>query len=144
MKQFIVGVIGLLGLAPAGAVPPVAYDWRPSLTVEVDLDRNGQVDTAQLGVSTDSIALRFTVNAESLPVIEIPIDGSQQFGVCSGSEPSIRLAAQSEAPGNALGETPQGYEICAKCFEVVVGGGDCDPLHFYWDTTTNKLSWWRS
>ena len=144
------GIIATLGVAlictPAIARQGAAgaYDWRPSLSVEVDLDRSGQMDSARLGTAADSVGLLITVNSKPLPLIEIPIDGSKQFGICPGSDPRISLSAQSEAPLNALGETPQGYEICPDCIEIVIDGGECDSLHFYWDTTGGKLAWWRT
>jgi hypothetical protein len=145
MKGFIaiVGGAAVLASAAVGAHQSATYEWPSSLTVELDLDRNGQVDSAQLGIAPERVGLRVTVNSKLLPVIEIPVDGSKQFGICPGSGPSISLTAQSEAPLNALGETPRGYEICEDCIEIVVSGGECDPLHFYWDTTTNQLVWWR-
>ena len=102
------------------------------------------MDSAQLGVAAKSVGLLITVNSKPLPIIDIPIDGSKQFGICPGSNPRIRLSAQSEAPLNALGETPQGYEICPDCIEIVIDGGECDSLYFYWDTTEGKLAWWRA
>lgn len=129
--------------AVAGADRLDVYDWRSSLVVEADLDRSGVVDSAQLGISDRSVGLLVAINSRPLPVIDIPVDGSKQFGICPGSEPSISIAPQSEAPLNALGETPQGYEICPDCVEIVVGGGECDPIHFYWDTIANRLAWWR-
>ena len=146
MKGIITIVCGALifASAAAGENHASAYDWHQSLSVEGDLDRNGQVDSAQLGIASDSVGLLVTVNSKPLPIIDIPIDGSKQFGICPGTEPSISLAAQSEAPLNALGETPHGYEICENCVEIVVGGGECDSLHFYWNTITNKIAWWRA
>jgi hypothetical protein len=146
MKRIIATACGALVLASAaaGMDQTILYDWRPSHIVEVDLDRNGQIDSAQLGIAPDNVGLRVTVNSNLLPIIDIPIDGSRQFGICPGSEPSISLVAQSDAPLNALGENPQGYEVCEDCIEIVVSGGECDPLHFYWDTTTNQLTWWRA
>lgn len=146
MKGFIeiVGGAIVFASAAAGAHQVATYEWPPSLTVELDLDRNGQVDSAQLGIALESVGLRVTVNSKPLPIIDIPVDGSKEFGICPGSLPSISLTAQSDAPLNALGETPRGYDICEDCIEIVVGGGECDPLHFYWDTTTNQLVWWRA
>jgi hypothetical protein len=146
MKTILAALLGVsvVGSASSASDQTDVYDWRPSLTVEVDLDRNGQTDFAELGVASDSVGLRITVNSEPLPLIHIPIDGSKQFGICPGSDPSISLNPHSEAPLNALGETPQGYEICDGCVEILVIGGACDGLHFYWNTTINKLAWWRA
>lgn len=121
-----------------------AYDWNRSSAIEADLNRNGQMDSVRLGIADGGVGLLVTIDATALPVIDIPIDGSRQFGICPGSDPSISLAAQSEAPLNALGEMPEGYEICPDCFEIVVSGGECDAVHFYWNTTTRQLAWWRA
>jgi len=120
------------------------YTWPPSLAVEMDLDRSGTSDSARLGVADKSVRLLLTIDSKPLPAIDIPIDGSKEFGICPGSEPSMSVIPQSEAPLNALGESPHGYEICPDCTEIVVGGGECDPLHFYWDTVADKLAWWRA
>lgn len=146
MKGIVAIASGLLAVASAVVMAGQAdiYDWSRAATVEVDLDRNGRMDTAQLGMADQRVALRVTVNAKPMPLIDVPIDGSQHFGICPGSTPSIRVAAQSEAPLNALGEMPPGYEVCTTCMEIVVGGGACDALHFYWDTTTQRIAWWRA
>lgn len=144
------GFIAVSGIALAFASTDanvdraVAYDWPASLVVEVDLDRSGRKDAARLGIAAGSVGLLVTIDDVPLPVIDIPVDGSMQFGICGGSDLGIRVEAQSEAPLEALGETPRGYEICATCVEIVVSGGDCDPLHFYWDVTARTLAWWRA
>ena len=120
------------------------YKPPPSPIVEMDLDRNGEIDSAQLDIGTDQVHLLVKLNKRPLPVIGIPIDASKQFGICPGSTPRINVVPQSEAPLNALGETPQGYEICPTCVEIVVDGGGCDSLHFYWNFVTKKLTWWRA
>lgn len=120
------------------------YDWTRLPAVEVDLDRNGHADVAELGVAAKSVRLRLTVNSKRLPLVDIPVDGSKEFGICPGSPPSLRVIPQSEAPLNALGETPRGYRICEECVEILVMGGECDALHFYWDATTGQLAWWRA
>lgn len=120
------------------------YGWSHKLAVVADLNRNGIKDHARLGVGSRSVGLLIRVDSTQLPIIEIPIDGSQEFGICPGSAPTISVAPQSEAPLNALGETPRGYEVCLECIEIVVGGGECDSVHFYWDVITSEIAWWRA
>ena len=102
------------------------------------------VDSAQLDIGPDSVNLLIKIDSKPLPAIEIPIDASEQFGICPGSKPSISVTPQSDAPLNALGETPRGYEICPECVEIEVGGGECDSIHFYWDAKADELAWWRA
>lgn len=145
MKK-IIAIIGifLINLPSIAGTEQNDYDWRPSLNVQADFDRNGKVDSAQLGFAKNGVGLLVTINSNPLPVIEIPIDGSKQFGICPGADPSISLIAQSDAPINALGALPQGYEMCSDCVEIVISGGECDTLQFYWNTVTDKLAWWRA
>ena len=146
MKRFvaIVGLSIASVLVIANADEAKDYKSPSSRVVQMDLDRNGESDSAQLGIGPDQVRLLVKLNKKPLPVIEIPIDASQQFGICPGSTPKISVVPQSEAPLNALGETPQGYTICPTCVEIVVDGGECDSLHFYWNVVTKKLAWWRA
>lgn len=146
MRRIIValGLAWLCSPAMAESDQPHHYDWRRPVSVSADFNRSGQTDLAELGVSPDSVALRVTIDGKQLPLIEIPIDGSRQFGICPGSDPGMALTPHSEAPLNALGSFPQGYEVCEDCIGFVVSGGDCDSIYFYWDSVANALGWWRS
>jgi hypothetical protein len=120
------------------------YQWDVKRVISVDLNRDGKTDSAALGLHKSKVALALQISGHEEPIfVEIPVDAGQQFGICSGEEPQITVDRQSEAPVEALGENPPGYEICPECFEIVVDDGDCDPLQFYWDVLANGLSWWR-
>ena len=150
MKSMSFAMLLSLMLAGSPAVAddvadkPLAYELSKSRSVSADLNRDGSTDQAELGVGTESVGLRITLDGKLLPVIEIPVDGSKQFGICSGASAKIGISPQSEAPLNALGETPTGYEICPSCVEIDISDGECDSLHFYWDTTTKTIAWWRA
>jgi hypothetical protein len=120
------------------------FSWSATRLVKGDLNRDGKLDNAALGIGTRKVALALLLNGKNPVLTEIAAEAGKQFGICLGAEPKITIQLQSEAPLNALGETPQGYEICAKCIEIVVSGGDCDPLQFYWNTKSKKLVWWRA
>jgi len=34
-------------------------------------------------------------------------------------------------------------QALAKSASLVLYGGECDPINFYWDHHHNKLAWWR-
>ena len=36
------------------------------------------------------------------------------------------------------------YRICARCFELWVTDGRCDPLVVYWNHKSNTLDGWRT
>ncbi len=121
-----------------------AFGWSDARIVRGDLNRDGTPDTVALGVSAGKVAIVLLLSGKDPKLTEVPVDNRKQFGICPGAGPNIAFRPQSEAPLNALGQTPPGYQICAKCIEIVVTGGDCDPLQFYWDTKSNKLAWWRA
>ena len=126
------------------AVRYPSFSWSGTRLVQGDLNRDGKIDNAALGIGTGKVALALTLDGKDPVLMEIPVDASKQFGICPGPEPKIDIRPQSEAPLNALGATPQGYEICSKCIEIVVSDGGCDPLQFYWNTKSKKLAWWRA
>jgi hypothetical protein len=154
MRQFGLTIILLAAFAALAASEASLLDdlaarypsfhWSGSRLVSADLNRDGKLDKAALGVGTDKVALAFFLNGKNPVLTEIAVDANRQFGICPGPDPQIAIRLQSEAPRNALGATPQGYEICAKCIEIVISGGGCDSLQFYWDTKTRKLAWWRA
>jgi len=120
------------------------YQWHSNRIVSVDLNRDGLIDQAALGLHQAKVVLVIHVGGDMEPsVIEIPIDGGKQFGICPGDEPKIAIRLQSEMPENAFGEKLPGYEICPECFEIVIDTGACDPLQFFWDMDSKQLSWWR-
>jgi hypothetical protein len=121
------------------------YQWHSVRVVTIDLNRDGIADNAALGLRKEKAALVVKIARRSEQLIrEIPVDAGKQFGICPGGEPRISVSLQSEAPLNALGENPEGYDVCDKCFELIVSGGDCEPLYFYWNTKAGLLSWWRA
>jgi hypothetical protein len=140
----ILALVVCVMLANAAADEGTTMRPMSSKLVRMDLDRNGKMDSAQLGIEPDRARLAIELNNTLLPIIDIPIDGSKEFGICPGAMPKISVVPQSEAPLNALGESPEGYSICAKCVEIVVAGGECDSLQFYWNVVANNVSWWRA
>jgi hypothetical protein len=120
------------------------YQWHDSRIVPVDLNRDGTIDQAALGLQQAKVVLLLQIGGGAEPsVIEIPIDGSKQFGICPGDEPKIAVRPQSAMLENAFGQRLPGYEICPECLEIVIDSRACDPLQFYWDMESDQLAWWR-
>ena len=120
------------------------FRWSGTRILQADVNRDGKQDKAALGIGTGKVALALNLDGKNAVLMEIPVDASKQFGICPGPDPKIAIQPQSEAPLNALGATPQGYEICSICIEIVVSDGGCDPLQFYWNTKSKKLARWRA
>jgi hypothetical protein len=143
-RLLVVGTLLVASTAWACIDPPdPRFDWSRVPAVSGDFDHDGTVDAATLGIAADSVALQLTVDGKMQPLIELPRDGSKQFAICRGPGPTLTIQPRSGAPREALGEAPAGYEACAECVEIVVADGECDPVHFYWNTEADALDWWR-
>lgn len=119
-----------------------SFRWSDERVVEARLRSDGSMAVAALGIGDSSLLLIVeTPRGEDAPV-EIPVDSRLQFGVC-GTDASLRVQETSERPFNATGEYPEGYSLCETCVELVVEGGGCDPIHFYWNHVSDSLDWWR-
>lgn len=119
------------------------YEWSNSRTVILDFDRDGKPDFAAFGLGKKqaALAIRFGSGRSSLEVF--PISAEKQFAICGTEEASISFEKQSAGYFEESGEIPDGYQVCEKCYQIVVSGGRCDPLHFFWNKKSGTTNWWR-
>ena len=119
------------------------YEWSNTRTVTLDFDRDGKPDFAAFGLGKKqaALAIRFGSGRSSLEVF--PISAGKQFAICGIEEASISFEKQSAGYFEESGEIPDGYQVCEKCYQIVVSGGRCDPLHFFWNKKSRTTNWWR-
>ena len=123
------------------------FKWDQSTSIKVDINADGVPDTAMLGYSEQAAAVGVILGPPSADPkvldLQFPFVGNDQFSTC-GRPKGLRVHPTSEGPMEALGVYPEGYRICARCVEMEVIGGDCDPLMFFWNHKANTLDWWRA
>jgi hypothetical protein len=119
------------------------YEWNSSRTLSLDFDRDGKPDFAAFGLGKRQAALAIRFGSGKSELVSFPISSEKQFAICGTQEASISSEKQSAGYFEESGEVPDGYQVCEKCYQIVVSGGMCDPLHFYWNKKSGAINWWR-
>ncbi|MBH9551964.1 hypothetical protein [Inhella gelatinilytica] len=112
--------------------------------VRFDLQGIGTKDTALLGyqgAKEGVLAIVRGKKAEAGKVLYFPfaISGSSSLGVCARPIHLEVMPATCERDQGPIA----GCTLNQRAQELVVIGGDCDPLHIYWDPQQGSLDWWR-
>jgi len=119
------------------------YEWSNARTLSFDFDRDGKPDFAAFGLGKKHAALAIRFGSGKSKLVAFPISAGKQFAICGTQEAAISFEKQSGGYFEESGEVPDGYEVCEKCYQIVVSGGMCDPLHFYWNKKSGSINWWR-
>lgn len=126
------------------AEPTVAWDAKTA--VESDVTCDGALDTAIVGYEKNNIVwlgvvlggqgndvikpttMSFTVNSENqASFCSVPVHIETQPIVCEDED---------------IGELPGCVQV-KGCSDFSMIDNACDSFHFYWDSSQNKLVWWR-
>jgi hypothetical protein len=123
------------------------FNWQKNTAVVVDINADGINDVAVLGYTDDKAAVGVVLGGPSksfhTKILDFNRGRDIQRGMC-GKTAKLIVDKTSETPKEALGEFPEGYRICDKCFEISVDDGLCDPMTIFWNYKTNELGWWRA
>ena len=119
------------------------YEWSNSRAVSLDFDRDGKPDFAAFGFGKNQAALAIQFGSGKSKLVSLPLSAEKQFAICGTQEASISYEKQSVGYFEESGEVPDGYQVCEKCYQIVVSGGMCDPLHFFWNKKKGAINWWR-
>lgn len=138
----MLGLIGCGSALPDRVVLATNLHWPADLQARGDIDGDGRDDQVSLGLGASQIRVLLQTAVGGEEQLDVPIDPHQQLAVCPGTV-TLRLQARLPQPGELIGSTPPGYQPCADCAEIVIGSGDCDPLHLYWNPLAQRLAGWR-
>ncbi len=119
------------------------YEWNSSRALTLDFDRDGKPDFAAFGLGKKQAALAIRFGSGKSELMAFPISSEKQFAICGTQEASISSEKQSTGYFEEAGEVPDGYQVCEKCYQIVISGGMCDPLHFFWNKKSGAINWWR-
>lgn len=119
------------------------YEWSNARTLFLDFDRDGKPDFAAFGLGKKQAALAIRFGSGKSELVAFPISAGKQFAICGTQEASISSEKQSADYFEESGEVPDGYQVCEKCYQIVVSGGFCDPLHFFLNKKSGAINWWR-
>ncbi len=122
------------------ARPDVQWDAKSALRADFDCD--GSLDEAFLGRAAGKVFVGVVRAGVEQPEILM-------FGVCGGSQSAIcqepaKLAIESlnYDPAKDIGAI-EGFRPSRRCKALLLSGGECDPIHLFWNYKSMHLGWWR-
>jgi hypothetical protein len=153
----ILVVAALLGLTPGQSVgnqlrqqdalrslsvsrPDVKWDAKSALSADFDCD--GSLDEAFLGRAAGKVFVGLVRAAVKQPeILEFGVDPSAQAAICQ--EPAtLGIESLNYDPTEEVGKI-DGFRSSRRCKGLLLSGGQCDPIHLYWNYKTKHLAWWR-
>jgi len=112
----------------------------------MDIDCDGIAENVTLEISEQNFVVSVVTssNGKSTSLTFGLDQPSRQDAIC-GTSPmlSARTAETEEGHINMFGEIVDGYNYSPACKELIVSGGDCDPIHVFFDHKRDTLNWLR-
>jgi hypothetical protein len=120
--------------------PDVKWDAKTALGADFDCD--GSLDEAFLGRAAGKVYVGLVRAAVKQPeILEFGVDPSAQAAICQ--EPAkLEIESLDYDPTEAVGKI-DGFRRSRRCKGLVLSGGECDPIHIFWNHRINHLAWWR-
>jgi hypothetical protein len=154
----VVGVVAVARLlvVAAGQPPPASNQpairalaqarpdvrWDDSDFLAADFDCDGRPDLALLGRASGRVFVGM-VHGEAgklrADTLDFAVDPSQQAAICA--EPA-KLAV--DALDDEVAREVLGRRAPKTCKAIRLIGGECDPVHIFWNPKANHLAWWRN
>lgn len=113
--------------------------WESKSIVDGDIACDGLSDQAFLGHRNDRVCVGLVRAADQKPqLLEFGTGADRQDAICEGPG---KLG--SEALDYDL-DRVKGFRRSHVCKGLILSGGDCDPIHIFWNPATRSLNWWRN
>ena len=118
--------------------------WDTSTLVSGDFNGDGLRDWAMVGYRGSKIELGVRVSARRPARIRTQflvfgIGSELQAAIC---EPPAKLQVDEQFC-SPMDEALPGCKPTKHANSLNLSGGDCDPIHLYWNSETRKMDWWR-
>jgi hypothetical protein len=117
--------------------------WDPSSALKIDIDSDGKPDYVFLSQDAKSATVGLVMGQKGHRVLvqTFPIGDPSQDSLCAAPA-GIAKESLDYDPTDAVGAIP-GFRRTKSGVGFILGGGECDVFHFFWNTRTNNLDWWR-
>ena len=117
--------------------------WDSASALRIDIDSDGKPDYVFLSQDSKSATVGLVLGKMGAGVLvqTFPIGDPSQDSLCSAPA-GISRESLNYDPTDAVGEIP-GFKRSRTGVAFLLGGGECDVFHFFWNTVTKKLDWWR-
>ena len=133
------GVAGQSISALHAANARVSWD---SVALRADFDGDGKTDYAHLGRAGGRIYVGIVFGgSHRVEILDFAISGAEQRAICG--EPATLVTESADYdPATDIGPLP-GFRRSKTAKGLRLSGGDCDPVHMYWDHDQKHMNWWR-
>jgi hypothetical protein len=111
--------------------------------LKIDIDSDGKPDYVFLSQDAKSATVGLVMGEKGHGVLvqTFPIGDPSQDSLCAAPA-AIAKESLDYDPKDSVGAIP-GFRRTKSGVGFILGGGECDVFHFFWNTSTNKLDWWR-
>ncbi len=110
--------------------------------VTADVDGDGRADAAWIQLEQGEVVVsvrRGSDTAAPVQRLAFAVDASQQAAICD-LPASLAVHPLFCSPAD---EPLPGCRNERRSKEVTLTGGDCDPIHLYWNHDAGRVTWWR-
>ena len=119
--------------------------WNAKAIEALEFNCDGQEDYVIGGRAGNRFYIAILtgpVSPASTPLTaDFPIGTNEEGALCEKA-PKIFVGSMDYNPAEMLGEMPEGFNQSETCNEVDLGG-ECVKYHLYWNSVSNKISWWK-
>jgi hypothetical protein len=118
----------------------IKWDVKSALTADFDCDST--LDEAFLGRTAGKVFVGIVRAAGKQPqILEFGVNPSAQDAICQ--EPAtLTIESLDYDPTEEVGKV-DGFQPSRRCKGLLLSGGQCDPIHLYWNYRTKHIGWWR-
>ena len=135
--------IGSSQVAQAAKLSAPRVAWDSTSVVHGNFNGDGKQDAAILGTHQQrvfvAVVLASSAKKQRANVLSFGIGTHSTDSICE--LPAKLVVEPLEC--SPLDDPLPGCKASPKARSLVLYGGECDPINFYWDHKKNKLVWWR-
>ncbi|AIF45961.1 hypothetical protein [Dyella japonica] len=117
--------------------------WDRDSVLKIDIDSDGKPDYVFLSQDSKSASVGLVLGQRGRRVIvhTFPIGDPSQDSLCAAPA-GIAKESLDYDPTDEVGAI-SGFRRSKAGTAFILGEGECDLFHFFWNTKTNNLDWWR-
>jgi hypothetical protein len=116
--------------------------WEKSSVLTADFNGDKIMDSAALGYKNDQVIIGISMGHKKnvkVQLLPFTIGAGIQAAVCALPATLNTEPLECTAEDRPL----RGCKQLAAAKGLLLSGGECDPIHLYWNHLTKQMWWWR-